>query len=98
MRAKRRVSQRRLARACGMPWRDLGRLERGCYHPSWRLLEQLAAALGGTLTALELQVANERYLAEVGGLRALRASVAPRRRFGRGRRRGAQVPSSPPLR
>jgi transcriptional regulator with XRE-family HTH domain len=76
MRAKQGVSQHRLAGACGIRWRDLARLERGRYHPSLQLLEQLCAALGVTWATLELEVGNERYIGKAGGIRKLRRAAA----------------------
>jgi transcriptional regulator with XRE-family HTH domain len=76
MRAKRGVSRRRLARVCGMRRRDLARLERGRSHPSFQMLKQLYEALDYTWETLELQVGNERYIAEAGGIPKLRRAAA----------------------
>ena len=76
MRARQHVSRRQLAAACEMRWRDLVRLEYGWLNPDMRLLVRLSAVLDGTLTTLMLQIANEQYLAEIGGPRRLISSAA----------------------
>jgi ribosome-binding protein aMBF1 (putative translation factor) len=76
MRRRKGISQRKLARACDMSWRDLVRLEGGRLDPDLHLLRRLSVALNGTLMTMTLQLANEQYVNEMGDPRTLRSVAA----------------------